>query len=96
MANIEDTKKMILVMQAYVDGKSIECKPSTQEHYMRAGSPAWHFGAYNYRVKPEPREYWINSYPNETKLYLHESERLATLNIDKTGGKTIKVREVVE
>ena len=52
--NIEETKKAIEVMQAYVDGKKIEVSEKSQEEYFPAVLPSWDWWHLTYRIK-QPR-----------------------------------------
>lgn len=56
------TKEMIEVMQAYEDGKTIECKQKGQcdSMWIVVRSPDWNWYYYDYRVKAEPiyRQYF--------------------------------------
>ena len=47
----EDTRKLIAVMQAYVDGKQIQCTDDESENWIDVESPEWDPN-YDYRVKP--------------------------------------------
>jgi len=42
-------------MQAYVDGKTIECRCKHSPDLWSICDPNWVFSTTNYRVKPEPR-----------------------------------------
>ena len=48
----EETKELIKVMQAYVDGKDIECWDEYNEKWERIGNPSWNTDKV-YRIKPE-------------------------------------------
>ena len=52
---------MIEVMQAYVDGKEIEVSYMGDEthKWKSIPVPSWDWQGYEYRVKPEPKEYWL-------------------------------------
>lgn len=52
----EETKEAIKVMQAFVDGKEIECKRDGDTVW-EGGMiyPGWHWDTRNYRIKPEPK-----------------------------------------
>lgn len=53
---IEETKKAIKIMQAYVDGKDIEIYNKTSNRWDSIPSPNWNcFLECDYRIKPEPR-----------------------------------------
>lgn len=49
--NIEQTKEAIRVMQAYVDGKEVQCLAPYKE-WITTDQPAWNFQSYIYRIKP--------------------------------------------
>lgn len=50
----EETKERIKVMQAYVDGKDIECWDEYNEKWERIGNPSWNTDKV-YRIKPESK-----------------------------------------
>lgn len=52
---IEETKKAIEVMQAFVDGKKIEFRCDDLSEWEEVIEPFWCFGKCDYRIKPEPR-----------------------------------------
>ena len=97
--NREDTKKAIEVMQAYVDGAEIETKYfgfSNDEHGQSDSAwqkisgltrPVFNWDAADYRIKPKPREFWID----------HNSDRFyATEPPHWIANQITKVREVIE
>jgi hypothetical protein len=49
--NIEQTKEAIHVMQAFVDGKEVQCLAHNKE-WITTDQPAWNFPSYIYRIKP--------------------------------------------
>lgn len=53
--NKEQTAERIKVMQAYLDGKTIEFLFGSD--WLEVSEPSWEFGKYQYRIKPEPREW---------------------------------------
>ncbi len=67
---MKTTQEMIEVMQAYVEGKEIECKlnHAISEHDVWAGKLPllWNWDRYDYRVKEEMRP-WLDD-----KLIVHE------------------------
>ena len=52
--NIEKTKRMIEVMQAYVDGAPIEFAIGNGGGYRDQTKPTWNWFSYNYRVAETP------------------------------------------
>ena len=57
-----NTKDMIKIMQAYLDGESIErANNATNYKWVPTnGTPAWEWHSFNYRIKPKPKELWVN------------------------------------
>lgn len=60
------TAEKIKVMQAFVGGKTVECRASSNEgpdcwsHLPPdGGEPRWNWQFLDYRIKPEPREWWL-------------------------------------
>lgn len=52
-----NTKEMIEVMKAFVDGKKIECKTlGTRDTWDHASLPCWNWEKYDYRIAPEPKK----------------------------------------
>ena len=50
--NIEQTKKAIEVMQAYVEGKEIEYCYVSEVEWCKTIGPVWDWSKYIYRIKP--------------------------------------------
>jgi alkanesulfonate monooxygenase SsuD/methylene tetrahydromethanopterin reductase-like flavin-dependent oxidoreductase (luciferase family) len=87
--NKEETRKAIEVMQAYVDGEQIELQWSVGEWetYDHDGKPTWNWSKYDYRIKPKPREWWLD---------LNIGRFHADVEKLPDGNHLIKVREVLE
>jgi hypothetical protein len=97
--NIEETKKAIEVMQAFVDGKTVQCsEPEGEAGYgWRAEKePLWQWDNFRYRVKPEPKEIWVNEYSDGRK-YSYDCRDNAISGAGKTPSrKAVRYREVIE
>jgi hypothetical protein len=67
--------EMIAVIAAHKDGKTVQvrCKGSDREWGYTSG-PYWNFADCDYRIKPEPLEYWVNTYKNSVYNALHPTE----------------------
>ena len=50
-----ETIELIRIMQAYVDGKTIECRYKRSVDVWSSCDPNWVFPTTDYRVKPEPQ-----------------------------------------
>ena len=59
--NERDTAKAIEVMQAYADGACVQASKRgyCPEAVWNDSIPNWNWAEFEYRVKPEPREWWI-------------------------------------
>jgi hypothetical protein len=90
---IEETKEAIKVMQAFVDGKKIEItnnstEPNTWTDFYD-DSPTWNWYVFSYRIKPEPKEFWI------VGGSAYADNQLASCYARTNNLKVIHVREVV-
>jgi len=94
-----DTKEKIKVMQAYLEGKTIQFRLWKEDDFTDWGSdaePQWNWGAVEYRVKPEPLELWVNIYDNGAVL-TYKSEEEARGNVGtKIDRVAVHMREVIE
>ena len=54
----------------------------------------WHVTAFEYRIKPNPLEMWVNVC-SDGSMYAYETKELAALDC-KTGDRTVNMREVAE
>lgn len=91
--NREETKKMIPIMQAYVDGAEIECR-GCGEHLWQDTfkEPRWLLESLEYRIKPKPREFLIQV---SEGWRTGDSGYICNLNDSPLGGNWIKVREII-
>jgi len=81
--NKEQTSEAITVMQAYVDGAEIEIGPE----WATVKEPTWTWTYSEYRIKPGPREFWID--PKKGVVSIGKP-------MDMVLEQFIKVREVIE
>ena len=56
--NRERAKQLLPIIQAFADGKTIEYKAAGTWHALN-DDPLFSFA--EYRIKPEPREYWAGT-----------------------------------
>lgn len=60
--NRDETKHAIAVMQAWLDGKTVQARAKnwlTSEWITLTKWSPDDFVNYDYRIKPEPREFWV-------------------------------------
>ena len=93
----QQTKDAIKVMQAFVDGKTIQLE-SKGVWFDAPDRPSWNWASQNYRVKPEPVVVYINEYPGEERSFeaydtKEMAENLASCNCLRVA---VKFQEVIE
>lgn len=95
------TEKKIKVMQAYLDGETIEWREKDSDEWSQfsktsfGAGPVWDWGGQAYRIKPEPREFWVRKvYYNDGSIgkELHTSK---PSDSDSYKTEIFKVREVL-
>lgn len=96
--NASNAKDYLPLVQALAEGKVIQHSPT-------GASPWWDDAEdldftdspSNYRIKPEPREVWINRFPNgHDGLTWYESEEAAHRAYSCAGAVQVCYREVIE
>lgn len=91
--NKENAKDYLPLVQALADGRMIQVK--TVCGWVDSESIGFVFPPDQYRIKPEPREFWVNRYPNGNEsgkcLTRHEAEGVAI-----SGAVQVCYREVIE
>ncbi len=88
------TEGKIVVMQAHANGADIEYKSKSGGDWNRATTPTWDWSNAKYRVRPIPREWWINVEPGA--MFMRTSEDAAKRNAQPQRIECIHVREVIE
>jgi len=93
------TAGKIAVMQAFEDGKVIESRMKPlPDNWTVAKPPVWNWMSMDYRIKPEPREWWVCFYDEQD---VSDGGRTwiapATADGMPPGGwaKVIRVREIL-
>ena len=81
--------EMIEVLQAAKEGKQIQYRCCAMKSWKDTTYPSWDFSLYRYRVKPEPREFWLS---NDGK-YAHTKAEAEEYFGE---GNVILVREVIK
>ena len=92
--NREDTKKAIVVMQAFVDGAEIQYKNDNFDWVTcthETATISWNHIEFTYRIKPKPREFWINL---ASRVAMLADDGWKPTTIDPI--RDIKVREVLD
>lgn len=90
----DETKAAIEVMQAWLDGKKIEGKARDEDEtawseLTRCERAYWSWSEYDFRIKPEAREFWLDPNADYPNVIVFE-------DYDPGDKNYIKVREVIE
>ena len=95
-------KEKIEVMQAALGGEEIEIINLTSDNgnkwepLLKPELSPFSWGGFDYRIKPEPMELWVNVYEHDVENAAYLTQENASNNKSKHCGRTIKVREVIE
>lgn len=90
--------EMIAVLQAAKEGKAIQARlrnsPTDQWEVV---SPSWNFAQCDFRIKPTPREWWINFYEGNSPCHAFTT-RYSAIACSSPGPDyhCIHVREVLD
>ena len=89
-------EEMIAVIQAHKDGKIIQSRDYIEDNWIDC-DPIWDFNESMYRIKPEPREWWMLLDTDEPlSISCYRSSRYAGIRQNEIGGEIVHVREVIE
>lgn len=100
MSDLNTVEEAIEVLQALREGKQVQFFLETSNswvdsmHVVPSQNLLPNFTDCKYRVKPEPREFYINIYSNNNGLIYNTQKEAEDICGDT--GKTIKVIEVIE
>jgi hypothetical protein len=69
-------KEMVEVMQAFEQGRAIECQPLTWDTWADCKEPGWNWQLYDYRVKPTRiTEGWLVQWEERGHHHLFHANR---------------------
>lgn len=87
--------EMIDVIRAHREGKQIQFSSPGNGWRNCLDDPSWNFQTNCYRVKPEPREIWVNVYDDNSYGSIHDTKERAIAYCN-AGGTTIRFRAVID
>lgn len=92
--NKEQTRAAAAVMLAWAEGKEVECKlrVDDEDEWDAEAFPGWDWVYYEYRIKAEPREFFVEVLSCGTPKCAYRSDP----SIFHPTGNFIRVREVLE
>ena len=91
---MKTTQEKIAVMQAYLDGKSIEFSLDGESYRPVLVEPEFDWRLLDYRVKPTIREGWVNLYNSGFNLSagnIYDTREQAIKYIPNAAVKTVKI-----
>ena len=92
--NRENAKKLLPIITAFAEGKVIERKDS-DGLWLVLNSPAFTNDPENYRIKPEPKEIWVNEYPDGYCIGYSEVREALRVEWGYPARKAVRYREVL-
>lgn len=101
----EEAKKLTAIVQAYADGKALQKRVRSD-----CGSSKWEWvdcgevyefqGGWDYRIKPEPRGWWLVIFGKPVAIFVANTLPAAVSYASSlprdTGYQIVPVREVLE
>lgn len=94
--NYTNAKDYLPLVQALAEGKVIQCQLDELLNWRDTASPDFTMAPECYRIKPEPREIWVNHYTDsafDTGPYNSEGQAKRLAN---AGASQVRYREVIE
>lgn len=90
--------EMIAVLQGAKDGKVVQCRRRTQSGmvWLDAVSACWDFNDYDFRLKPEPREFFIAVHQSGSRAVYDNRESPSLYKHIEPIKELIHVREVLD
>ena len=92
--NRERAKELLPIIEAFANGEGIQRKDPDGKWTPLLEENVLYDTDTEYRIKPKPREFWLNVYP-QGDYYGYDVENTAIRHCDNQG-TTIKVRAVTD
>jgi hypothetical protein len=86
--------EMCSVMQDFQRGKKVICRLRFQPEWVETTAPTWDWQEHEYRIKPEPREWWLIG--GHSFITQEDAESWRSRNASNSTFHPIHVREVLE
>lgn len=95
--NASNARDYLPLVQALAEGKVIQASMSHSGEWYDHTSPDFTMQPDRYRIKPEPREIWVNRFPDgHDGLTWYETEEAAHRAYGRVGAVQVRYREVIE
>ncbi len=94
--NKNNAKDYLPLVQALAQGKYIQFRIKSELDWIDVDEVTDAFSIECYRIKPEPREIWVNRYPNGSESYWFNSKLAAYRCRSNDTAVQVCYREVIE
>lgn len=92
--NKENAKDYLPLVQALADGKTIQLQ--MRDDWLDIEETKFNFAPTEYRIKPEPREIWVNRTPHGRNSEVTWDSEEEARRYCKHGATPVRYREVLE
>lgn len=93
--NKDNAKDYLPLVQALAEGQVIQSRMFILNPWRDCTQPDFTMDPSNYRIKPEPREIWVNRYPEDFESGRYSTREDAVSNA-AIGAVQVCYREVIE
>lgn len=91
----ERAKELLPVIQAFAEGRDIEeCYLCEPPKWIKSTNPEFDNDNYKFRIKPEPRRFWLSS--NQSGLWHCFTRKEMAMGYLRSVGEAIEVVEVIK
>lgn len=95
--NKDNARDYLPLVQALAEGKVIQYRGPVTDRWADCTHPDFSADPDQYRIKPEPRDVWINRFPDgHDGLTWYETEEAAHRAYGRVGAIQVRYREVIE
>lgn len=94
--NKDNAKDYLPLVQALADGKQIQSQLGLRLEWRDTNHPDFSMSPEQYRIKPEPKEIWMNRYPNGAHFGPFDSKQDAHWGRANDTAIQVCFREVIE
>jgi len=98
--NASNARDYLPLVQALADGKVLQVRRDPgngHRQWFDLDGTCFDLAADQYRIKPEPREIWVNRFPDgHDALTWYETEEAAHRAYGRVGAIQVRYREVIE
>lgn len=95
--NKDNAKDYLPLVQALANGKAIQYFPDESEGWIDCEDVNFMIDVSRFRIKPEPREIWVNRFPDGHEGYSwYETEEGAHRAYGRVGAIQVCYREVMK